>query len=159
MSHFAKFTTWQASRFAGPRASLVFCTLGGGSEAAALHAIAEGRTIDGRTLQVRQIEGNDDISACHVIFVAEVGGASVVDVLDRADGQGILTIAERGRFAPRDEVVEFWVERNQESGRTGIRFAVNLDAAEQAGLRVSSKVLKHAHSTESGGHVSLRGER
>ena len=50
----------------------------------------------------------------------------------------VLTVGEISRFAELGGIINLTIEKNN------IRFAINVDSAERAGLKVSSELLKLA---------------
>jgi len=59
-------------------------------------------------------------------------------ILQRAGTDGVLSVGETDAFTPAGGVIRFYLDDNK------IHFEVNLDAAEQARLKLSAKLLKLA---------------
>ena len=73
--------------------------------------------------------------SCDVLFISasEMGRATVV--MGSLQALSILTVSDDPGFAHSNGIIEFVVE----SGR--VQFAINTDAADRAGLRLSSRLL------------------
>jgi len=141
--NFAKFAEWP-SLAAG--ASILVCVVGDDGIAAALVETVRGQNISGHPLEVRRSPDSGAWRECHVMFIAEaetrrfaggLGGIKMLPVLTVSDGKG---------FAQAGGIIELYIE----SGR--MRFAINLDAAESSGLRLSSRLLGLAKVIRNG-HV------
>ena len=86
-----------------------------------------------------------DARRCHVLFLA-VHAGELRGVLGSLKGASVLTVGESPQFARHGGTIGLLLEEGR------VRFEVNLDAAERAQLRVSSKLLAMAKTVYSG-HV------
>ena len=130
--NFAKFTKWPAL---SPGAAIVFCVVGDNAIAAALVETVGAQKIGGHKLEVWRPQDSAAWRTCHVLFIADaetrrsaggLGGIKTLPVLTVSDGRG---------FCEAAGIVELYVE----DGR--MHFAINVDAADQSGLRLSSRLL------------------
>jgi hypothetical protein len=130
--NFAKFTEWPALP-AGT--SLVLCVLGNDPVGAALTDTIQGQQINGHGLEVRRLTADASPRACHVLFVAgsEVRRAS--PMLDGVRALPILTVSDGSGFAQTSGMIELFVDGGH------MRFAVNVDSVQRAGLHLSSRLL------------------
>jgi hypothetical protein len=81
-----------------------------------------------------------DPSGCHVLFVPE--GVSAAPLLNEARMKPILTVGESDTFLRHGGIVNFIMEDGK------VRFEISQDAASRAHLRISSRLLRLARSTE-----------
>jgi hypothetical protein len=131
--NFVKFVEWPETARTGP---LNICLAGRNPFGNVLADTIKDETIDGRQLTSRVVlEPEAD---CHVLFVPD--GASSV-YLRAARRTPTLTVGETADFLQQGGVIAFVAD-----GRN-IRFAISADAAEQAKLQVSSRLLKLALNT------------
>ena len=131
--NFVKFVEWPETARTGP---LNICLAGRNPFGNLLAETIKDETIDGRPLTSRVIlEPEPD---CHVLFVPE--GASSA-YLRAARHMPTLTVGETPDFLQQGGVIAFVAD-----GRN-IRFAISAEAAEQANLQVSSRLLKLAVNT------------
>ena len=79
-----------------------------------------------------------DIGACDLLFVPAPEAAKLADVLVGVRGKNVLIVGESTGFAADGAGVNFYVEEKK------LRFEINPDAAADAGLKVSSQLLKLA---------------
>jgi YfiR/HmsC-like len=130
--NFAKFAEWPALP---PGFPIVACIVGDDAIAATFANTVHGQSIGGHTLEVRRPQDSATWRACHVLFVADAetrrsaGGLSGIKTLP------VLTVSDGKGFAESSGIIELFVE----GGR--MRFAINVDAAEHAGLHLSSRLL------------------
>ena len=133
--NFARFTQWPDSAFAAD--GLRICVLGDDPFGAALDSIA-GKTIRGREVRVERVTDDAAAQRCQVLFVSASEGGRLAEVIGAIEGLPILTIADMPDFATSGGIINLKTVENK------IRFEINITAAERAGLRFSSKVLKLA---------------
>lgn len=77
----------------------------------------------------------EDLSGCQIVFVGGSERAPVTDLAGRLRGRAVLLVGESEGFAASGGAIEFTIE----DGR--VRFIINPDAADRAGLKISSKLL------------------
>src|SRR5690242_17603909 len=131
----AKFVDWPADTFSSDRAQISVCILGKSPFGAALDTL-QGKTVRGRQLVVRQVERADDIVACHILFISESEKRALPAILSGLKQQSVLTVSELPRFAQAGGMVNFVEQEGK------VRFEINLEAAQQARLKISSQLLK-----------------
>ena len=136
--NFAKFVDWPAQSFKTPASPIVVCILGEDPFGSALQEVMRGKTVSGRNLLVRQVGDVSAASGCHMLFVSSGEWRQHRPVLARLGGTGVLTIGETPGFTAGGGIVSFKL-----AGRR-VRFEINVDAARQAQLQISSKLLSLA---------------
>jgi hypothetical protein len=137
--NFAKFVDWPAPALDG-RDRFVICVLGSGEEEREFSAVVGGRNVRGRPVVVQALGTADEASACHILFVSGSRDLPAEDVARAVAGHHVLTVGESDRFARDGGMVNFVsLERK-------LRFEINKRRAEDAGLVISSHLLKLAQS-------------
>ncbi len=139
--NFAKFTDWPASAFATPDMPLTICVIGEDPFGAALDAI-DGKEIKGRIVAVRRPTGETGADSCHVIFISASERPRLAGILGSLRDRPVLTVADMPDFARAGGIIN--LKTNKEDR---IRFDINIGRAQQAGLRMSSKLLSLAEDT------------
>jgi hypothetical protein len=137
--NFAKFVEWPAPALEG-RDRFVICVLGSGEEERELSAVVAGRNVRGRPVVVRAPGTAGEVSGCHILFVAGSRDLSAEEVARAVAGLHVLTVGERERFAHDGGMVNFVSQERK------LRFEINKRRAEDAGLEISSHLLKLAQS-------------
>lgn len=92
--------------------------------------------VAGRTIRILRSREAGELKSCQIVFIAASESARLSEWLTELSGRGILTVADEFGFAGRGGMIGFI----KEDGK--VRFEINLAAAEQAGLKISSKLLQ-----------------
>ena len=142
MYNFAKFTEWPANVI--PRDQpMVFCVTDDAPMAEALEQIVKGRAVGGHALAVRRVGLDSGVRACHLLYASGLDAKRANELLGTVEHLPVLTVGDFERFAQMGGVASFFVEDGK------MRFAINIDSAQRAGLRVSSKLLMLARIVRS----------
>jgi len=135
--NFAKFVEWPSRSFPSPSAPLQICVYGRDPFGEELRNITTEKMVNGHKLEVRRASDLQQARNCHILFVA-LSGAPVKSILEGLRGASVLTVGDCKGFAEQGGMINFALV----DGR--IQFEVNRQAAEQAGLKISSKLLSVA---------------
>jgi len=138
--NFAKFIEWPASSFSDASAPLRICILGQDPFGADLRDIADEKSVNGRKIQVIPLADLRMARACHILFIASSEKAQLKQTLESLQGADVLTVGDTKGFVEKGGMINFVLENDR------VRFEVNHKAAEQAGLKVSAKLLSIAKS-------------
>ena len=130
--NFAKFAEWPALPTAAP---ILVCIVGDAGIAAAFAETVRGQNIGGHTLATSQPLDSTGWLGCHVLFFADRETRQFASAKAGITSQPVLTVSDGKGFALAGGVIELFVEEGR------MRFAINLDAAEQAGVHLSSRLL------------------
>jgi hypothetical protein len=136
--NFAKFVEWPANAFAQPDSPIVIGVLGTDPFGNTLDRIVEDKKVGTRGFVVRRYKWNKDLKElkeCKILFVSASERAHIDEIVDGVKGLPILTVGETPGFAERGGVIRFTLEDNR------VRFEVNVEAAHQADLNISSRLL------------------
>lgn len=137
--NFAKFVHWPEPAAADE--PLRIGILGTNPFGPAIQAL-ENSTIGGRPVRVLFPTQQDDIRACQVLFISESENSRLNKLLDALAGHPVLTVSDMDNFAARGGMIALLLHNNR------IRFKINLQSAQQAGLQLSSKLLSLALNAE-----------
>jgi hypothetical protein len=130
--NFAKFAEWPALQAGEP---IVTCIVGDDGLAAALVEMVRGQNLDGHALEIVRPQAATAWSTCHLLFIAGGETRKSADRLSGIKALPVLTVSDGQGFAQVDGIIELYVD----NGR--MRFAINVDASERAGLHLSSRLL------------------
>jgi hypothetical protein len=133
--NFAKFTEWPAASFPYAETPIVIGVAGDETMRRAIDRLAEGRLFSGRALRTRAVDRPADASQTHVVFLADSTGSRTANILRAVNGLPVLTVGDVERFSEPGSMIGFLLEDDR------LRFEIRVDLVEQAGLRVSSRVL------------------
>ena len=130
--NFAKFIQWPTSE--NRPEALSIGIVGADRFRDVLGSIVNGKTVNGRDIEVRQVLNDDDVRAYHIIFIA-AESRRTADVIQRVAHAGVLTVGETPQFLQEGGVIQFYIRDNR------VRFQINAAAANNAGLKISSQLL------------------
>jgi hypothetical protein len=129
--NFTRFVQWPPAAATGP---LLLCVAGRNPFGTVLENMVRDETVNGRPVMARVILEPD--GACDVVFVPR--GAATDAYLRAARGAPVLTVGEEPDFIVRGGIIAFRIEGSN------VRFSINPDRADQAQLRISSRLLQLA---------------
>lgn len=138
--NFAKFVDWPEESFASDDAPLQVCFLGGESVSTIFRSL-EGKTIKGRPLQTKIVTQLEDLRECHILFIGDDELPRWPQVQDVLEQTSILTVSDGDGFTAHGGMISFKPQNNR------IRFLINLDNTQSAGLKLSSQLLQLAEVT------------
>jgi|HubBroStandDraft_6_1064221.scaffolds.fasta_scaffold108733_2 hypothetical protein len=133
--NFAKFVDWPSNTFAEPKDPFSVCVLGTDPFGGALDDALRGKFIAEHPVIVTRVKRVADIIRCQILFVAASESRHLPEILIKLRGECVLIIGETDDFASSGGVIQFTLEDSR------VRFSINTDAADRAGLRISSKLL------------------
>lgn len=142
--NFAKFTEWPPGRLTSTEPLVIGC-FSGPDFIEALEATVAGRTVGSRRILVKRVGGADDLRGCHILFVARAQDDSATALLARGKQMHILTVGESAGFTARGGMIGFVLADG------GVKFAINQQQTDLAGLKISSKLLGLAVTERQGG--------
>jgi len=136
--NFAKFVEWPPSSFSDASAPLRICVLGQDPFGEELRNITKDKTVNGHKLEVSQVLDLQVARTCHILFIASSETARLKQILESLRGADALTVGDTKGFVEQGGMINFVLENNR------VQFEVNRKAAEQCGLKISSKLLSVA---------------
>lgn len=135
--NFGRFVQWPPAAW-GNGDSFVLCLLGRDPFGPALSQTVTGKKIQDKDLVVRQLKQVSQAEGCHILFVSGSERWHLAEVLSEVRTKSVLTVGEAADFTERGGIIGFTVEDSR------VRFDINLASAQDAGLTISSQLLKLA---------------
>src|SRR5690242_18007233 len=159
--NFAEFIEWPAASFSNAKSPIVLGVVGKDPFGAELDKL-QGKTVNGRKLQIKRFKGAlefrgeetpgrrqdtlalkqakklGELKSCHILFVSASEKNYLPLILKPLKGAGILTVGDTEMFVHEGGIINFLDSINR------VQLEINLDAAEQARLKISSKLLSLA---------------
>ena len=136
--NFAKFVEWPHEAWSGPADPIAVCILGETSLHDALAQVVEGKTVQGRPLHVRRVSEPGAAANCRILFISDSERNRLLTILATVRGHGVLTIGDSPGFADKGVVINFKIANGH------VHFEINLAAADEQKLTISSKLLRLA---------------
>lgn len=143
--NFAKFVEWPARSFPMAGAPFTLCVVGEDPFGSDLEEITQGKTVNERKLVTRRVKKTQEREPCHILFISPSEEERLGEILRAVGNSSVLTVSDIEKFSQSGGIIRFTQDGNK------IRFEINLDAAERAGLRISSRLLKLARIVRNGG--------
>jgi YfiR/HmsC-like len=135
--NFANFVTWPHEAFKNAPGALTLCFASDDPSSDVLYKL-DGKHIKGRKIKVMAYQEDVCVEQSQIIFFGTQDKTFIQKVLELVKGKSILTIGEVDGFTSMGGIIDFFEEHNR------LRFKVNLDAAQRAGLKMSSQLLVSA---------------
>jgi len=133
--NFARFVEWPPDTFSAAQSPIVLGILGDDPFGLVLDEMVYGKAVNGRGFVVKRVVEGAELRSCHILFIGSSEKKHLARILQGVKGAGVLTVGDMGRFAESGGVIHFFLAENK------VRFAINLDAAARARLKISSKLL------------------
>lgn len=132
--NFLKFVEWPA---AAPDKPWVIGVLGHDPFGAVLDETVRGKTVKGRTVQIRRYPRSGEVKDCDILFIGRAEFERMVSAAQPVPSQaGLLTVGEAPGFRKSGGAVNLYLEDNR------VHFRIQASAATAAGLRVNVQLLR-----------------
>jgi hypothetical protein len=113
------------------------CVLGNDPFGEVLDTLS-GKPVHGRSLKVRRLTAAATIDTCHLVYISESEIERYAILLGMIRSRPVLTVSDIDGFALHGGIIRFKLVDNR------VRLEINPEAAERAGLKISSKLLSLA---------------
>ena len=142
--NFIKFVKWPADTLPRPTDALTICSATADPLGGALADVLKDKTVEVHPIVLRQIGSEADLKTCQVLFLSGKDPRKATAELAHTHALGLLTIFDDDATATdkASRMISFVFESDR------IRFAINQQSVERAGLTISSKLLSLAVRTE-----------
>ena len=139
VSSLSSFVDWPSGVLASPKASFIICTLGDASLEAALTKATHNRSTQNHQIEVWGSPKEKDLHSCQILFISRQQKKNYAKILAAVRGASVLTVGETSDFIDSGGVVGLLFQ-----SESTLQFEVNLDAADQASLKIHSGLLATA---------------
>lgn len=136
--NFIQFVEWPEAVFQDSKTPFVIGILGPNPYGTYLDQMVAGETKGNHPLEVRHFKNVSDIEDCQILFINLESSDQRKQALSGLRNQSILTVGDAADFSRDNGVIRL----RSENGK--IRIDINLRAAVDAKLKISSKLLKVA---------------
>jgi hypothetical protein len=159
--NFAEFIEWPAGAFPNAKSPIILGVVGKDPFGPELDKL-KGKTVNGRTMEIKRFKGAlefrgeempgrrqdhlagkqakklAEMKSCHILFITSSEKNFLTQTLKPFRGASVLTVGETDSFAREGGIITFVDSENN------VQLEINLAAAEQARLKISSKLLSLA---------------
>ncbi len=138
---FPVYVRWPESALNDDTETFNCCTMGNGALPELLMQL-DGVVVMDKSLRVTRISNIAEIASCHMLFIGASEKKNLENILVAIKKKPILTLGDMKGFARKGGMINFYLEKNS------VRFEINPEAGRQAGLDISSKLLRLARIVE-----------
>lgn len=138
VANFARYLKWPSTAFEAASDPIVIGVYGDRHFCSVLKNVTTGREVGGRPLQVVEYSNLERTVDCHILFIGASQAGNHEHIIRMTKGSGVFTVSDSPGFAQAGGVANFVIVEKK------VRFEINERAAEQAGVTVSSKLLRLA---------------
>lgn len=135
--HIIKYVEWPVASRSNTPPTLQIGLLGRIPHAEAIEVL-DGKTVQGRRLVVKRLAAEDEARHCQVLFIGASEKPRLAEIVSGTKSLPILTVGEVEGFAEHGGMVNLVEQQNR------IAMEINREVASQAGLSISSQLLKLA---------------
>lgn len=89
-------------------------------------------------MEIHVTHKEQELHTCHILFVSRAEAKRYREILSVVRGDSVLTVGETPDFLANGGAISFFVQEES------LRFDVNLPAANEAHLKISSRMLARA---------------
>ena len=140
---FAKFVQWPDSVFADSTKQIIIGILGEDPFGDDLDNTVQNKYIHGRQIGIERYDRLNQLKDCQILFISNSETKNLTAIFSKLRYTSILTVGDTENFSREGGMINFVRKENK------IHFEINADAAQEAGLKLSSKLLNLAKIVES----------
>lgn len=135
--NFPKYVDWPSEAFSGTNSAITVAVFGDDNVANEFqNMIQSGLVIDSHPVVLKRIQSEADITGrSQILYIANSERARVSAILQKLKGSPVLLVGESDNFLEQGGMINM-VPKNRK-----IRLQINLGAARQASLKISSRLL------------------
>ncbi len=144
--NFAKFTQWPKESFPDSSAPFVLGILGQDPFGDDINII-RGKLLKNRPIVVKKYSNVAEVDDCHLLFISSSEITHLEHILLSLEKRPILTVSEVENGTP-GAIINLFIDKKF------LAFEINNAAAEKAGLKLDTQLLRLARSTKNHKEVS-----
>jgi hypothetical protein len=140
--NFANLVQWPSTSFAQPESPIVIVILGEDHFGGTLDHALEGKKVNARSFVIKRARSVSELQRtlgpqkeCQILYVSSSEMPHLGEAIQVLKGAPVLTIGETPGFARNGGIINLILEDNK------VRFEVNVQAAKEADLNISSRLL------------------
>lgn len=133
--NFAMFTEWPGKL----EGALTLCLYGKERFGAAVGGI-DGKSVKNINIKVQRPDSLSQLRGCHMLFIADSELHQLQAILEAVKGAPVLTVTDSKGAGRAGAMINLILVKQR------VTFEINAAAAQAAGLNISSKLLRLAHT-------------
>ena len=135
--NFARFVDWPSNTNSTSSAVRIGI-LGSGALELPLKKVVQGKSANGKPIEVVPFNSLSDASHCEILWIEPSESKHIAEIVQSLAGKPVLTVCNGDPCILDGGMIAFQVVNDS------VRFQINQEAAEHAGLKLSSQLLKVA---------------
>ena len=135
--NFTHFIEWPSHSFANPEDPFIIGILGTDNFGKYLDEIVTNENVNGHPIVVSRFTSIENLNNCHILFISETQKMTE-QIVPKLKKQNVLMVSDAPDFIQKGGIIKFITVDNK------IKFQINQEAAKEAGLTISSKMLRLA---------------
>ncbi len=100
--------------------------------------IAKEKKAQGKRIIIKEYEDINDVGSCQILFVSYNCKQAIETIVSKEGNKPTLIVAEQNEACTKGADINFIISENK------LKFEININAATNAGLKLSSQLLQHA---------------
>ncbi len=136
--NFGQFVEWPAHAYGSASAPFVIGVIGEDPFGKILDEVVRGESLGQHPLVVKRFKSTNDIADCNILFISRNESARLPEIMAAVRGKNILTVTDIAGAERHGAIIVLFNENNR------IRMRINLAAARESQLTISSKLLRPA---------------
>jgi YfiR/HmsC-like len=152
--NFANLVQWPSTSFAQSDSPITIVILGEDHFGTTLDHVLEGKKVNSRSFVIKRARSLSELQRalgpqkeCQILYVSSSEMPHLSEAIQILKGAPVLTIGETPGFARSGGIINLILEDNK------VRFEVNVQAAKEADLNISSRLLALARIVPSPGEA------
>ena len=126
--NFSKYVKWPDAQNSG---KFVIGVFGASAIHKDLKVMATTKKVNGRSIEIRQINSTSDIQNCHILYLSASDSGKIKEIISKTQDQSILIVTDNPGLAKKGAAINFV----NVDGK--IKFELNQKNAESRGLKVA----------------------
>ena len=140
---FVKFVKWPMEVFPEKGTPFTIGILGKDPFGSVMDEAIKDLTIKKRKFAVKRYNDVNGLEFCHILFIARSERERLDKIITQLHESPTLTVSEMDGFCQQGGMINYVIKYNK------VRFEVNVEAAREAGLEISTQFLRLADIVES----------
>lgn len=136
--NFTQFVEWAPTSFATDQSPLIIGIVGEDPFGTYLSDVISGEKVNGHPIMIQHYSNYEDIKTCHIVFITNNENNKIEQITTSLKKYNILTVSDAPNFLVQGGMIRFFIKNNK------MQFQINLDAARESNLLISSKLLRLA---------------
>ena len=135
LANFPSFVEWPPEAMPQGKAAFLVCVFGEFPFGTFLAEITRGTTVHNRPVEIRWVRKPQELSSCQILFISHSEQKRYNQVLNAVRDHVVFTVGETPEFLDAGGILSFSTQQGV------LQFDVNLEPADKAHLKISSRLL------------------